>query len=206
MTAPKATTIQQKFGFADKDLTTPKHDEIMLWLDANIIQVMAPKVSRHTWSKDSIAGWRTRADQAMANDKDWTGLGPIPDYPDLTITKRWEYPITTGQGNKFIVGFIDMLATIPEPRLSVSDITKRSRDGIWYRDSAISLPKWEVYSPSISACFEVKSSIPSLGEVIRQIRMYQQYLENVMFYVVSPDDHFADAIRAQNIGFIKYEP
>jgi len=30
MAPPKAQTIQQRFGFADDDLETPAHDEIML--------------------------------------------------------------------------------------------------------------------------------------------------------------------------------
>ena len=30
---PKAQTMAQRFGFMDPELTTPQHDEIMMWLD-----------------------------------------------------------------------------------------------------------------------------------------------------------------------------
>lgn len=36
MSKTRATTMQQRLGFADGDLTTSKHDEMMLWLDANV--------------------------------------------------------------------------------------------------------------------------------------------------------------------------
>lgn len=38
---PKAKTLQERFGFHDEELRTPKHDEMMLWLDANIDSVAA---------------------------------------------------------------------------------------------------------------------------------------------------------------------
>ena len=33
MAQAKAQTMQARFGFQDTELTSPKHDEIMLWLD-----------------------------------------------------------------------------------------------------------------------------------------------------------------------------
>ena len=36
MSTPKAQTIQIRFGFKDADITTPKHDEIMFWLDQHV--------------------------------------------------------------------------------------------------------------------------------------------------------------------------
>jgi hypothetical protein len=53
--------------------------------------------------------------------------------------------------------------------------------------------------------FEVKTTIPSLGELIRQIRMYQEY-ENGIWVVVSPDDTHSSRLEKQGIKFIKYEP
>lgn len=40
MTKPKAQTLQQKMGFFDEDLRKPKHDDIMLWLDKNIEEII----------------------------------------------------------------------------------------------------------------------------------------------------------------------
>jgi hypothetical protein len=36
----KPETLQQRFGFMDDDRKTPKHDEIMLWLDQNLQSVL----------------------------------------------------------------------------------------------------------------------------------------------------------------------
>ena len=36
---PKAKTLQERFGFSDPDLKRPEHDEIMVWLDRNILDV-----------------------------------------------------------------------------------------------------------------------------------------------------------------------
>jgi hypothetical protein len=50
--------------------------------------------------------------------------------------------------------------------------------------------------------FEIKPSIPSVGELIRQIRMYQQYKPG-KYIVVSPDDRFASVLSGQGIEFLK---
>ncbi|MGC4052924.1 MAG: hypothetical protein QM757_26650 [Paludibaculum sp.] len=53
------------------------------------------------------------------------------------------------------------------------------------------------------ACFEVKSEIPSIGELIRQIRAYGVYQKDCLWFVVSPDDRFAGVLKRQGIGFLK---
>jgi len=40
MAKPKAQTLQQKLGFFDDDLRKPKHDELMIWLDSNIENIV----------------------------------------------------------------------------------------------------------------------------------------------------------------------
>jgi hypothetical protein len=60
-----------------------------------------------------------------------------------------------------------------------------------------------------SAYFEVKTTIPSLGELLRQLSMYRQYLRkhrdefDPQIVVVCPDARFADKIREQGFGFIQ---
>jgi len=50
--------------------------------------------------------------------------------------------------------------------------------------------------------FEVKSTIPSLGEVLRQVRKYQYATQDVRWFVVSPDTRFKNEIIKQKVGFI----
>lgn len=42
-----------------------------------------------------------------------------------------------------------------------------------------------------------------MGELIRQVRMYQEYVQGKWF-VVSPDGKFKDQLATQGISFIKY--
>lgn len=62
--------------------------------------------------------------------------------------------------------------------------------------------RWDILENQATVCFEVKTRIDSLGEVIRQIRMYQAHV-GAPFYVVCPDDRFRAALNEQKIGFIK---
>ena len=250
MATPKAQTLQQRFGFADKDLTTPKHDEIMVWLDANLEKVIKELWRWEPITEERITHAREKAQEAIceervkrqknltdaqanletarreyqeeslkyrrkfpdstreystwqvdnARDKvvnctkdlqealDWNGLGPIPAFDTIRIESNiWEYAIATSNNSKFIVGFIDLLAVGYLSNLGV-DLS--------------GLPKWARADKGFKMLFEVKSSIPSLGEAIRQIRMYQTHIGGI-YVIVSPDDRFADALRAQGIEFYK---
>ena len=124
----------------------------------------------------------------------WT-LGECPQK-EITIKSTWEYPIKNGN---FMIGFVDMIieysATL-ELMVSYSDS----------REPLPRLPRWYNGKSSGTMAFEVKSVMPSLGELVRQVRMYESFLHKIPFYIVSPDDRFASALKGQNIGFIKYDP
>lgn len=60
--------------------------------------------------------------------------------------------------------------------------------------------------------FEAKTKIDSLGELFRQLRLYQagyvfgQSVFGKKFIVVCPDDSNAEIIREQGFFFLKYDP
>jgi hypothetical protein len=87
--------------------------------------------------------------------------------------------------NPCVAGFID---EIKEGKL-IKDIKDRIRIGFTQKDETIYI--------------EVKTEISSLGELIRQIRHYKEYLPG-LYYVLCPDDTHMDTLQDQNIGFIKY--
>lgn len=92
--------------------------------------------------------------------------------------KTWEMPVLAGVGR--VIGFIDM-------RL---DCHGRFDQGGQDRIVPVEIN------------IEVKSTIKSIGELIRQVRAYHcEY-----FVVVCPDDRFAEIIRSQGIGFVKCPP
>jgi len=65
------------------------------------------------------------------------------------------------------------------------------------------MPRWLCHGSHHDWAFEVKTVIPSLGELIRQIKMYRAY-DKSKFFVVSPDDRFVKVLNEQGIGFLKY--
>ena len=50
---PKAKTKLEQLGFLDEQLSTPKHDEIMLWLDGNIESIVAGLFPTE-WANDDV--------------------------------------------------------------------------------------------------------------------------------------------------------
>jgi hypothetical protein len=217
----------------DGDLKTPKHDEIMIWLDENIQGLLCSLISfSPEWTEEQITAAlkeaetqkeaaikeiersRRRAEDGLASCNieylrkrymadletykqqllEWAEYR-MPDRAEIPpkslriIDKTWEYAI---ENKKFVIGFIDLSITyVRSDEIAVEVANQEAIITQRYREPTI--------------LFEVKSEIKSLGEVIRQIRMYQVYKNN-SYCVVCPDDRFAAQLRAQGIWFLKYEP
>lgn len=62
----------------------------------------------------------------------------------------------------------------------------------------------DVYCRQMSIAMEVKTSLPGVGDVIRQIQFYKRYLSG-SWIVISPDDHHSIILREQGIHFFKYK-
>jgi hypothetical protein len=131
----------------------------------------------------------------------------IPEFEACDVYDRtWEKPVMSG---KYTVGFIDLQAScFYAPRLKVwgTDAQGRIIDEIrrpFEEGHNMELPHIYVdHAKEAIINFEVKTAIPSLGEVIRQVRHYQEY-EKGRYIVVSPDARWASALDAQGIGFLQ---
>lgn len=189
MSNAKDRTIQQRLGFMDNDLKSTKHDEIMLWLDNAVRKHFNELI---VYKNE----WKIQEFYVTKNDKELSGKDKefifndldLPGKPGLEIIKiTWEYPVTTGKVS-YIVGFADMRVDYQDNSL-VYDTGKH---------------EFHLYKEKCSIYFEVKSSISSLGELIRQIRMYQTYTKG-QWFVVSPEIKFAAALESQGITHIEYD-
>lgn len=216
MAAPRGSTLQSRFGFQDKDLTTPRHDEIMLWLDDNVERLIdeAFPPTDEGWDVSSADMYdhlrRSKHRPAML-----AALTPhLPARPPRRIAARWEAPVMT-RGD-YMVGFVDMQVTVEAPELFMTDDTAIALDAVTAKRAHEDLPAQALEDAipadpfgvsmvrELTVNIEVKTKIPSLGELIRQIRMYQQYLgvrDEHRFVVVSPDARFREAIERQGILF-----
>ena len=178
----RATTIQQKFGFKDEDLRTPGHDEIMLWLNGHISDVVSSLSLRNEWDPFDIDDLNQELGLDISADN-------LPARNPIEVTRTtWEAPVKSG---KYVVGFIDLQVRCIWDGLSWCVKTKE-----WSLDR-VSYP-WLIH-------FEVKTLIPSLGELIRQIQLYKEY-QGGLYIVVSPDARFVDILKEQKIGFYHYAP
>jgi hypothetical protein len=125
----------------------------------------------------------------------------------LGVTETvFEKAVTTDRD--FIVGFIDVWAeiatAIPYPwGLSWSgekyQFTDRYRDNAPYPHIA-----WQ--RRVVKCAFEVKPKIPSLGELLRQLRTYQTHQGADDWVVVSPDVRWKGAIESQGFTFWECPP
>lgn len=221
-------TLQAKFGFSDPDLKTPKHDEIMVWLDESMRQVVTglmgypperewkPAYLAETAAKDIPRFEQRRTEIAKAIEdphcvfreakiaelalipNDLASM-PVPECVAWRIARKvWEQPIVSG--TKYTVGFVDMLVTLDSnPHLYLDGLVRTQYEG----DRITRPPRWKVGYRNLEAlAFEVKPTIPSLGELIRQIRFYETY-EKWRYVVVSPDTRWVKQLADQNIGFVE---
>jgi hypothetical protein len=148
-------SLVTRLAFGDQDLKAPKHDEILLRLDALL----------------KVDGLVSDIGERFAG------------FDGSTVREKvWEFALGD---SRFTAGFIDLIAAIGGPRGGCSALA-----------------------------FEIKTTIPSIGELVRQLRFYEtkpirqigaNYITGaVRFVVVSPDERWADALAGQGFGFLSY--
>ena len=108
-------------------------------------------------------------------------------HPYKITTNKWEHQVMHTNGNyKMIVGYIDILVSI--------------RGKFYFNDTK----EYEEFTKNVF--IEVKTQIPSLGELIRQMRAYQAYGDRFNSYlIVSPDDRHTKVLNEQGFWFYKYK-
>jgi len=130
---------------------------------------------------------------------------PVPEIPSSHIDgMKYEFPVSTGHSN-FIVGFLDVVATLRYPDLALEGIqldryTKNKVLGL-EKDKA---PKLVIEWDEAHFAFEAKTSIKSLGELLRQLNTYKEYFTSwwkPQLVVVSSDTRYRDVIISQGFQF-----
>jgi hypothetical protein len=233
--AGQPNTLIEKLGFRDDDRKAPEHDQIVSWLDAQLrsegfLRTLIPDnesigtgldkaaknvIARHSYLKRRTAEETARYETATSynrnsidqnvayfNEKlaelaNKSAPGPPPDPPPPAATTiTWELPLGD---SRWIAGFLDIYATIKVSRRSM--YTWNPSDTDW------DAPYWGIWSEEFAFGFEVKAAIPSVGDLIRQIRFYEAKWNGhrrPAFYVVSPHGKHAPALVAQGIGFVHH--
>ena len=110
-------------------------------------------------------------------------------YPFKISQNKWEHQVMyETKTYKVVVGFIDIMAEI-DGTFNFTHVGKVFSENV----------KRQVF-------IEVKTEIPSLGELIRQMRTYQSYQgEMTSYLIVSPDDRHQKILLEQGFYFYKYK-
>lgn len=129
----------------------------------------------------------------------WDGLGDPPLFVPLYVTNKiWESPVVSDTGrSKYTVGFVDLEILVYLPSLSTTTPNRNEEiEG--------GVPAWNTGSYDYyKICFEAKTKLPTLGELLRQINMYKEYKRGI-YVVVCHDDSYSEKLKEQGVGFIKY--
>jgi hypothetical protein len=107
------------------------------------------------------------------------------EFPFKIDKIKWEHQVINQNGSfSQLVGFIDIMVKI---------------SGKFYSE-----PNKDFQEETREIFIEVKTEIPSVGALIRQIRAYQTYKSYVHYIVVAPDNKFEKLLDEQGIWFFKY--
>lgn len=258
MTKKIPNTLQQRLGFMDPDLVRPDHDQIMLWLDRQVVGMLPQWVGiQQKLDPQQLDRFRQEAEKAKTRcveelkrdievatahqqrnsnvdsailahhinetrkrENELTqkldiltslAITPAETCPAPRVDRPvWEYPVQDSayKGKAYVVGFADMMVRYWTPTLELNLGDLAPNMFMTWKHNAVST---ELYAPTYvhwkeyKAFFEVKTEIPSLGELLRQINLYKTYLSGEWF-VVSPDVRFRDTLAEQGVGFIEYKP
>jgi hypothetical protein len=123
---PRAKTLQERFGFQDKELSTPRHDELMMWLDENIEACLRSLLDQTELTESDIRPQYSKGvkweEENLTKYRKGQPLPPVPDCEHqlrFQIKKKvWEQPLSSGN---FIVGFVDMFCVLERfvPKVSM---------------------------------------------------------------------------------------
>lgn len=154
------------------------------------------------------------AAQKLRRALDGLSLPDPPEYPGVIIEgKSWQVPIYEvkegRRGHKkdgALVGFIDLVTDFRRPVLSYTIINNTLASQL-AKKSYVPAVRWSLgYTEAITVYFDVRSEIPSIGGLIREVVFIRECTGDVDYIVVSPDDRFENVLRGQDVGFMKYEP
>lgn len=201
--------VNQQLGFWDVEVSKPDHDTICLWAYRNpetIFRAVCPDMFDRPWIPTEVHFDRDHQDdKAKALAKTFAEANPRPN-PRI-CTKALEYVLKsyTGYGDRLekIVGYADLFLETETP--CIFPTYKPSSKGYSQDEFDNFTLGWSRDRPAPRILVEVKSVMPTMGELMRQINLYRTAFGG-RFVVVSPDDGYADILKEQGVTFVKYTP
>ena len=102
----------------------------------------------------------------------------------MSITKKLEgkEPVDIDKVKNYVVGFVDLYSIVAVPFIRIDGVIRENEQ---YKLEPNTIPRWKIGRSSLVIAFEVKTEINSLGELIRQIRLYQKYSSSLSLILLS---------------------
>jgi hypothetical protein len=213
MNEEKVKTIAERFGFKDKDLTTPEHDKILLWLlnDKNLIKVL-----EELGVIKRIENYKILGPFCQAYKCDWSW-----DSMSCSGVCAWDKEERRKRKEKMRQTFSEINSFIKEIHFKYPDLIKLEKKveapiitsekyTIGFIDLLIHIDTEFQINNSFAVEFyektgkilyiEIKPKINSIGELIRQINFYRSYLpQDSLFAVVTRTAGLKPILNDQNI-------
>lgn len=184
-----------QIGFWDNEVSTPDHDQIQVWTLKNIDKVLRlaiPDEFDRDWGPREVS----YSSEGISEDQ-WQDIKAkaIAEHPrpnpkankielECALVKRHGH---NGQLEQ-IVGYADLMVHVGIPGMS------------GYGDEPFQV--W--FGGKERILVEVKSKLPTLGELMRQINLYREAHRGKVV-VVSPDDSYTEILATQGVLFLRYE-
>lgn len=170
-----------KINSYDKEISSEKHDEIVVWLFNQI-------------EKDSTM-FKKIFPKQMLND----------GWYFVKLEKYIEHPI----GHNKIIGFSDLYFRMEFKKPPTEKEIEWNFENNYKKISKDVIRSWHKQM-FYNFYIEVKTSL-NIGETIRQIKYYNSHIhtihnEKTCWFVCSPEIKNKDVLLSQGIGFIKYKP
>lgn len=139
---------------------------------------------KKTTEHDIIQAWVYKNIKTILDE---TIMSKNPKPYEITNVK-WEHQIiyTNSYNNHTLIGFADLMVSYKCEFYNKHSESYQMENG--------------------EVIVEIKTKIPDLGSVIRQMRTYQTYQKHyrTQYLVVSPDDRFPEILKEQGFWFYKY--
>ncbi len=196
----------QQLGFWDTEVSKPDHDAVCLWAYEHadlIFRAVCPDRFDRVWLKSEL-DFDSRSSQDVNLLSEFKNANPRPNPRVTRRTLECVLTSYTGYQDKMerIVGYADVLINTEVPRVSPkfkADTTRRGHDV--FEGYEIRWTGEREVAPRILV--EAKSTLPTVGELMRQIQLYRTAF-NGEIVVVSPDDSYAKILAEQGVKFVKY--
>jgi len=212
------TTTEKLWDLDDKTLSTPKHDEMVLWLlnNKNSTSILN---TIFTSKKPEIRFTYNQYKMYNLNEDKSDFLTDLITNPEAPINGNYYPDILKNWGQLHSVYHYSYNLFMSEERIIIekiqSEVPITANNGflVGYADIKILLKDTSVYCESFkfsvdklppSIYIEVKPTIKSFGETLRQLNTYKHYLQTDDLYLFTTDLRFKDAFESQGIKVLTY--